>query len=38
LRRSQLEDGWVNAMRGARSSYPFFVIFVLLDPKGIVAI
>jgi hypothetical protein len=38
LRRSQVEDGWVNAMGCVETYYPYFVVFILLGPKGIVVI
>jgi hypothetical protein len=38
LRRSQIEDGWVDVMGGVEPCYPYFVIFFLLGPRGIVVI
>jgi hypothetical protein len=34
LRRSQTEDGRVNAMGFIRPFYPTFVVFIILGPRG----
>jgi hypothetical protein len=36
LRRSQVEDGWVDAIGFVVPCYPCFVVFILLDHKSIV--
>jgi hypothetical protein len=36
LRRDQVEDGWVDAMGCVRPCYPYFIIFYVLGPRGIV--
>jgi hypothetical protein len=36
LRRSQVEDGWVDAIGFVVPCYPYFVVFILLDHKSIV--
>jgi hypothetical protein len=38
LRRRQVEDGWVDAMDSIRPCYPTFVVFNVLDPRGIIVI
>jgi hypothetical protein len=38
LHRSQVEDGWVDAMGCVELCYPCFAIFILLGPRGIVVI
>jgi hypothetical protein len=36
LRRDQVEDGRVDAMGYVRPCYPYFIVFYVLDPSGIV--
>jgi hypothetical protein len=36
LHQSQVEDGRIDAMSYVGSSYPYFVVFFLLAPRGIV--
>jgi hypothetical protein len=36
LRQDQVEDGWVDVMGCVGPCYPYFVIFYILGPKGIV--
>jgi hypothetical protein len=36
LHWDQVEDGWVDAMGYVRPYYPYFVVFYVLDPRGIV--
>jgi hypothetical protein len=38
VHRSQVKDGWVDAMGYVRLCYPYFAIFILLDHRGIVVI
>jgi hypothetical protein len=38
LRRSQLEDGWVDVMGYVGPCYPWFTIFILLSHKSIIVI
>jgi hypothetical protein len=38
LRRSQIKDGRVDATGYIRLYYPCFIVFFLLDPKGIIVI
>jgi hypothetical protein len=38
LRRSQVEDGRVDAMGCVEPCYPYFTIFILLGPRNIVVI
>jgi hypothetical protein len=38
LRRSQVEDGWVDTMGCVGLCYPCFVVSILLGPRGIVVI
>jgi hypothetical protein len=33
--RVQTEDGWVNAIDCIGRCYPYFIVFVVLDPRGI---
>jgi hypothetical protein len=36
LRWDQVKDGWVDAMGCIGPYYPYFVIFYVLGPRGIV--
>jgi hypothetical protein len=38
LRQRQIEHGWVDAMGCVLPYYPTFVVFIVLDTKGIVVI
>jgi hypothetical protein len=38
LRRGQVEEGRVDAMGCVGTCYPFFTVFILLGPRGIVVI
>jgi hypothetical protein len=38
LHRDQIEDGWVDVMGCVRPCYPYFIIFYVLGPRGIVVI
>jgi hypothetical protein len=36
LRQNQVEDGWVDATGYIGSCYPYFAVFYVLCPRGIV--
>jgi hypothetical protein len=38
LHRSQVEDEWVDVIGCIGTYYPYFVVFILLGPRGIVVI
>jgi hypothetical protein len=35
LHRVEAEDGWVDATDHVRPCYPYFVVFIVLDHRGI---